>query len=167
MQLGEFLYKGVMYELVTGADTPILRKVLEPVESFDEQLKKVLDEMQKTMLHPDPETGVSGVGLAANQVGLDMRVMLVMLNVGTKKDTKVIAMINPEIVKFSSAKVKMEEGCLSLPGEYSKVSRPAKVQVKWQNEKGNWCERKFDGWDARIIQHELDHLNGIMFIDYL
>ena len=156
-----------MYDLVTGADKPILRKVLEPVTDFDTGLGTIIDTMEETMLHPDPKTGVSGVGLAANQVGLDMRLMLVMMNVGTKKDQRVVAMVNPEITDYSNHEVVMEEGCLSLPGEYGKVARPSKVQVKWQNEQGHWCEKKFDGWDARIIQHEYDHLNGKLFTDYL
>ena len=75
--------------------------------------------------------------------------------------------INPEIIEVSTKEVVLEEGCLSLPDIYEKISRPAKVKVKWQNQKGHWCERKFDKWDARVFLHEYDHLEGKLFTDYL
>jgi peptide deformylase len=107
------------------------------------------------------------VGLAANQVGLNKRIILITLNVGTKKEYEILEMINPEIVELSSNKVKMEEGCLSLPNVFEKVLRPNKVKVKWQNMKGDWRERNFENWDARIFLHEYDHLDGVLFTDYL
>jgi len=146
---------------------PILREKLKPVEQFDNALVQLIENMQETMLAPDPKTGVKGVGLAANRIGVDARVILVTLNIGTKKDPKVLAMINPEITDSSEQKVWMEEGCLSVPGQYDKVSRSAKIRVRWQNVNGEWAEKKFDNWDARIIQHEADHLDGILFTDYL
>ena len=133
---------------------------------FDEKLKKTVDAMIATMLSPD-QGDVTGIGLAANQVGLLDRIMIVTLNVNTKKDHKVVAMINPEIVWESEDKVVMEEGCLSLPKTFGKVIRPAKIKVKWQNVDGNVCEKKLASWDARIFQHEYDHLEGVLFIDYL
>ena len=154
-------------KIETGENNKILRQKCLPVENFDENLAKIVEEITETMLYEDPETGLIGVGLAANQVGINKRLLLITLNVGTKKGKKVLPMINPEILELSKDKVKMEEGCLSLPNVYGKVVRPAKVKVKWQNLAGNWCERKFANWDARIFLHEYDHLEGIMFTDYL
>jgi peptide deformylase len=126
-----------------------------------------ITQMEETMLSEDLNTGVKGVGLAGNQVGEGKRILLITQNVGTKKETKVLAMVNPEIIEISKKEVFIEEGCLSLPGEFGKVSRPVKVRVKWQNMEGNWCEKKLEKWDARIFLHEYDHLEGILFTDYL
>ncbi len=155
----------VMLKIITGADKPILRQVLTPVKVFDEELAQTVDEMVDTML--GPQTGeVVGVGLAANQVGIDARIMIVTFNVSTRKERKVVAMINPEIVSQSKNTCWMDEGCLSLPGVFGQVERPSKLKVKWQNVAGNWCEKKIDKWDARIFLHELDHLDGKLFTDY-
>ena len=156
-----------MMKVITGENAQVLRTKCKKVTKFDENLARLLEEMKKTMLYEDPETGLFGVGLAANQVGIGKRIILITLGVGTKKAGKILAMINPEIVYLSSDKIKMEEGCLSLPNVFGKVERPSKVKVKWQNVTGNWCEKKFDKWDARIFLHEYDHLEGIMFTDYL
>lgn len=156
-----------MYDIVTGPDQPILRTVCKSVEKFDEHLENIVREMEETMLAPTGPDEVRGVGLAAPQVNIDMRIILVTLNVGTRKEQKVLPLINPEILELSDEKIKMEEGCLSLPQTFGKVTRPAKVKVRWQNLKGNWCEKKFDSWDARIFLHENDHLNGVLFTDYL
>lgn len=156
-----------MLPIITGEDKSILRTRCQPVTMFDEKLKRLVSEMTETMLEPEGEHKVRGVGLAAPQVDVDARVMLVTFNVATKKDHKVVTMINPEIVETSEQMVKLEEGCLSLPGVFGKVSRPAKVKARWQNVDGNWCEKKLDGWDARIFLHEYDHLEGVLFIDYL
>ncbi len=122
--------------------------------------------MTQTMLAPQAGN-VTGIGLAAPQVGINARVMLITLNVNTKKDHRVVVMINPEIVEQSEREVVMEEGCLSLPKTFGNVRRTSKIKARWQNTKGHWCERKFDGWDARIFLHELDHLDGVLFIDKL
>lgn len=154
-------------KIVTGETTPILRTVCKPVEVFDDALKNLARETEETMLAEDPETEVKGVGLAAPQVGIDARMMLVTLNVGTQKKHKVIAMVNPEIVELSDKTVEMEEGCLSLPGVFEKIRRSSKVRARWQNLDGNWCEKKFSAWDARIFLHEYDHLEGVLLTDYL
>ncbi len=156
-----------MFKIQTGEKNTILRQQCLPVEKFDKNLIKIVEEMVKTMLEPDPETEIRGVGLAANQCGLDRRIILVTFNVGTNKEYKVITMINPEIVSLSKNEVMMEEGCLSLPGLFKKVSRSQKVHVRWQNEKGNFCEKRLNKWDARIFLHEFDHLEGKLFVDYL
>jgi len=154
-------------EIITGADKKILRTVCKPVEKFDVTLKKLAEEMEETMLAQDPETEVKGVGLAAPQIGVNARFMLVTFHVGRRRAHKVIPMTNPEILEFSKDKVLMEEGCLSLPGMFGKVLRPAKIRVRWQNLDGRWCEKKLEHWDARVFQHEYDHLEGVLFIDYL
>jgi peptide deformylase len=156
-----------MYDIVIGHEDAILRTICQPVEKFDENLEKIIQKMKETMLSPSGSDKVRGVGLAAPQVNLDMRILLITLNIGTKKKQKVLPLINPQILECSKEMVKMEEGCLSLPGIFGKVTRPAKVKVKWQNNKGSWCEKKFSGWDARIFLHENDHLNGILFTRYL
>ncbi len=156
-----------MLNIETGETNKILRTVCKPVTDFDDQLKKLVVDMEETMLEEDPKTEVKGVGLAAPQVGVDKRVILVTFNVNTRKDRRVVVMINPEAMDFSKRKVCLEEGCLSLPGEFDKVTRPSKVHVRWQNLEGHWCEKKLAKWDARIFLHELDHLNGILFTDYL
>lgn len=155
-----------MFDIVTGEDQKILHTVCEPVTVFDEKLESLVQEMIDTMTAPDPDTEVVGIGLAANQVNVNARVMLITLNVGTKKEHKVLPMINPEIIELSPKKVWMEEGCLSLPGMFGRVERPTKVKVRWQNEAGHWCEKKFDAWDARIFLHEYDHLEGKLFVEY-
>jgi len=156
-----------MLNIQTGETNTILRTKCEIVKNFDNSLVEFITQMEETMLSEDLNTGVKGVGLAGNQVGEGKRILLITQNVGTKKETKVLAMVNPEIIEISKKEVFIEEGCLSLPGEFGKVSRPVKVRVKWQNMEGNWCEKKLEKWDARIFLHEYDHLEGILFTDYL
>jgi len=155
-----------MLTISTGEDNKILRTPAKPVVNFDEKLADTVDLMVATMLNPDGQD-VTGIGLAAPQVGITEQIIIVTLNVNTKKDPKIVVMMNPEILEASEATTNYEEGCLSLPGAYGRVTRPAKVKVKWQNINGNWCEKKFDKWDARIFLHEYDHLIGKMFVDYL
>lgn len=156
----------VMMKIETGEQNKTLRTKCKEVKTFDESLQKIVEEMAQTMLEPTAE-GVKGVGLAANQVGLDIRVLLITLNMDKKKNHKILPMINPEIIELSPQKVEMEEGCLSLPNTYENVMRPAKVKVRWQNLEGTWCEKKLEKWDARIFLHEYDHLEGVLFTDYL
>lgn len=154
-----------MLQIETGENNPLLRKVAAPVTAFDETLEKLVKAMAETMLAPDPETGVTGIGLAAPQVAVNQRVILITLNVGSKKELRVLPMINPEIVEYSPQETILEEGCLSLPGIFERISRPAKIRVRWQTLGGEWAEKRFGGWEAREIQHEVDHLEGILFID--
>lgn len=158
--------KPKMLTILTGKDNKILRTPAKKVAVFDEQLTDTVEMMIDTMLNPDGQE-VTGIGIAAPQVGIGQQIIIVTLNVNSKKDGKIVAMINPEIIEIADTTSNYEEGCLSLPGAYGRVERPAKVKVKWQNVKGNWCERKFDKWDARVFLHEHDHLLGKLFIDYL
>ena len=155
-----------MLTILTGKNNKILRTPATPVHSFDAKLADTIDMMIDTMLNPDGQD-VTGIGLAAPQVGISQQIIIITLHVNTKKDPKIVVMINPEIIEESKTTSNYEEGCLSLPKAFGRVTRPAKVKVKWQNLEGNWCERKFDKWDARIFLHEYDHLIGKLFIDYL
>ncbi len=154
-------------KLIIGADQSVLRTPAARVTDFGQPLQDLVRDLHDTMLAPQAGN-VTGIGLAAPQIGIAQQVMLVTLNVGhRRKERKIVTAINPEIVAYSTATCRMEEGCLSLPDLYDHVVRPTWVKVRWQNPAGHWCERKFDGWDARIWQHELDHLHGRMFIDFL
>lgn len=153
--------------LITGEDQAILRQICKPVTVFDEALEQTLENMLDTMLD-EQDGGVRGIGLAANQVGINARIMIVTFHLDKKeKHHKAVAMINPEIIESSESTCVMEEGCLSLPKRFGKVRRSAKLKVKWQNIDGHWAEKKINGWDARVFLHELDHLDGKLFIDYL
>jgi peptide deformylase len=156
-----------MFKIETGADNKILRTVADKVIHFDKKLKKTVKEMLETMLAPDPKTKVVGIGLAAPQVGILKRIIIVSFNVNTNKELKTVIMINPEILDISDQTCVLEEGCLSLPEKFEKVRRPSKVKIRWQNLEGKWAEKKLDKWDARVFLHEYDHLEGKLFIDYL
>jgi peptide deformylase len=155
-----------MLTILTGRDNKILRTPASKVTHFDTRLADTVEMMIDTMLNPDGQD-VTGIGIAAPQVGIAKNIIIVTLNLNNKKEPKVLAMINPEIIETSENFSNYEEGCLSLPGAYGRVKRPAKIKVKWQNVDGNWCEKKLDKWDARIFLHEYDHLIGKLFIDYL
>ncbi len=152
--------------LVTGENAKILRTVCQPVVAFNADLAELITNMTDTMLHPMEDGSPVGVGIAAPQIGVDARVFLVTINAEAPKKSRVVAMINPEIVEISEHQTAMEEGCLSLPNTFGTVRRPSKVKVKWRNTAGAWSERRFDGFDARVIQHEMDHLNGVLFLDH-
>ncbi|MBN1324919.1 MAG: peptide deformylase [Alphaproteobacteria bacterium] len=144
----------------------VLREKCEPVTEITPDISSLLDEMVKMM------NDQNGVGLAAPQVGILQRFLIMKCKIGNDKEAKVYKMINPEIVEKSMEIVDMEEGCLSVLGSddlpvYSNVSRPKYVVIKWTDEKGEQHSNKLSGYAARIVQHEIDHLDGILFIDYL
>lgn len=133
---------------------PILRKKSRIVEDF-EYVRSIRDEMLKIMYLED------GVGLAAPQIGVSLRFFAMDDGNGP------LIIINPEIIEHSNEKELGEEGCLSLPGIFADVNRYKWVKLKYQDEYGNVHERLFEGYSARIVQHERDHLDGILFIDHL
>ena len=140
----------------------VLREKCEEVKEITEDIKTSLDEMVIVM------NNQNGVGLAAPQVGIIKRFIIIM-NPETKDIYK---MINPKIIYKSDKLCSMEEGCLSILGNdgfpvYSYLSRPESVSISYLNENGNVKEENFNGILARIVQHEIDHLDGILFIDYL
>lgn len=146
----------MLLDIETGKDNPILRKKSTPVGKITKKTLKLVKDMHETML------AANGVGLAAPQVGLNERIFLITLD-----NKKVLPMINPEILEVSEKKEFGEEGCLSLPNQWGEVERSKAVMVRFQDLKGQTMTMKFEGFEAREVQHELDHLNGILFTDYL
>jgi peptide deformylase len=142
-------------EIVTYGNE-VLRAQAEPVRVIDAAAVKLAHDMLETML------AGKGIGLAAPQVGILKRLFVVQI-----ADDVPRVFFNPRIVEQSEETVKFEEGCMSLPGIYADVVRPALVRVHAWNEKGRAFTLDADGLLARVIQHELDHLHGLMFIDHL
>lgn len=137
---------------------PRLKTVARPVTSFDDRLRELVANMAETMYD------APGVGLAATQV--DVHERLIVIDVSETKDQlKVFA--NPEILWASEERVECEEGCLSVPGVYDAVTRPARVRVRAQDERGETFELDCDGLLAVCVQHEMDHLLGKVFVEYL
>jgi len=132
----------------------ILRKTAKPVSQFNDDLKKLADDMAKVMYQDD------GVGLAAPQVSISQRIFVVGLGDGKYK-----VYINPEITFYSKDKAVNEEGCLSFPDIFGDVTRPKKVHIKYQDLDGKKYKEKLKGFEAIVVQHEFDHLNGVLFID--
>jgi peptide deformylase len=129
----------------------ILEQECEQVTVFDKKLGKLLDDMYDTMIEYD------GVGLAAPQIGINKQIAIVDID-----DSKTYELINP-IVTETSGEQTGPEGCLSFPGLFGEVSRPYKVKVRAQNRKGKWFEMEAEDFLARAIQHEVDHLHGVLF----
>lgn len=142
----------------SGKDNTILRTVSKPVAKVTPEIRKFAQEMTKTMFVEN------GVGIAAPQCGKNLRMCIVRLNPGEKNEI-VFPMINPEIVDASEEMEDGEEGCLSLRGVWGKVERHARLLVKFKNIKGQDQSLLLEHFNARIIQHEVDHLNGMLFID--
>ena len=139
----------------------VLKKKAETVTDFNEEIRQIVNDMFETMYKR------GGVGLAANQVGILKRIVIIDLHSGKENQGKEqIVLINPEIVTLEGEEIK-EEGCLSLPGLYKKVKRAAYAKVKAQNLDGEEFTIEGEGLLARAFQHEIDHLNGIVFIDRL
>ena len=139
---------------------PILRAAALPVERVDADLRRLVDDMLETMY------AAPGIGLAAPQVGVSRR-LLVMDPSSRDDNPEPMALINPEILEFGDERQVGEEGCLSIPDIFADVERPASVLVRYLDEQGEPAERRFEGRPAVIIQHEVDHLNGVLFIDHL
>jgi len=139
---------------------PILRKISEPVKKIDKETKKLMDDMLETMYE------APGIGLAAVQIGILKRVIVIDLS---KKDEKKnpIFIVNPEIISKSKELASYEEGCLSVPGQFAEIERPDRCHIKYLDYHGKSKEIKAEGMLATCIQHEMDHLEGILFIDYL
>tara|TARA_B100000963_G_scaffold352951_1_gene366904 strand:+ start:526 stop:1050 length:525 start_codon:yes stop_codon:yes gene_type:complete len=139
---------------------PILRQKSENLEKVDDDLRRLLDDMLETMY------SAPGIGLAAVQIGILKR--LIVIDISKEKEKKnPLFLINPEIISKSKNTSIYEEGCLSLPGHFAEIERPAECQVKYIDYDGKKKEIKANGLLSTCIQHELDHLDGILFIDYL
>ena len=146
--------RDAMIRRILTAEEPILRERTKRVSTFDVSLHRLLDDMLVTM------RDAPGVGLAANQVGVPLQVAVIEL------DEKITELVNPEIVRSSGEQLDWE-GCLSIPGFVAEVGRAAKVTVKARDRHGKEFRVKGEELFARALQHEIDHLNGTLYIDYL
>jgi peptide deformylase len=138
---------------------PALSAPARPVEVIDAGLEQLIDDMIATM------SAAPGVGLAAPQVGVPLRLCVIDLSIG-KRDTEIITLINPEFVERDGLQVE-DEGCLSVPGFTASVARPARAVVRGLDRHGKACTIEGTGLLARALQHELDHLDGTLFLDRL
>jgi peptide deformylase len=140
--------------IITGADTPILRSKTKPVPKVTKELQKLLKDMQETTIAAD------GLGIAAPQIGRTERVCIVQMG------EKLVALVNPYITFRSEEQESAEEGCLSLPGIWAQVPRSTSIKLEYVDAKGSKQERMLLGMDARVVQHEVDHLEGKLIVDY-
>ncbi|MFN3230163.1 MAG: peptide deformylase [Asticcacaulis sp.] len=138
---------------------PVLKQVSRPVEHVDEALRALMDDMLETMYD------APGIGLAAIQVGEPVRVIVMDLQENEEKHPRYF--VNPEITWRSDELAPYEEGCLSVPEVYDEVQRPARVRLTYLDYNGNRIEEEASGLYATCIQHEMDHLEGVLFIDHL
>lgn len=146
----------------------VLREKAEPVKENSGKLQELIDDMFQTMYNAD------GVGLAAPQVGELIRLFVADVDVMTEGDEEKegptygpLVMINPEIVSSGDEQVELEEGCLSIPGVNSAITRPDRIRVTYLDREFKEQELELEGWCSRVVQHERDHLDGILFLDYL
>ena len=144
---------------ILQAPHPLLKTKAKPVARIDDGLRRLAADMLETMYK------APGIGLAAPQVGVSER--LVVIDVAEGDERRPLALVNPQIVWRSDERATAEEGCLSLPGQFADVTRPQEVRVKYQTDRGEDCEIEAQGLLARCLQHELDHLDGILFVDHL
>ena len=146
-------------KILTEPD-PILRQNSQPVDEVDDLTRKLMDDMLETMyLAP-------GIGLAAIQIGVPKRIIVLDISKDPEKKEPMY-FVNPVIVSTSKNNITYEEGCLSVPGQFAEIDRPDRCYVKYLDYNGNHKELKSEGLLATCIQHEIDHLEGILFIDYL
>ncbi len=139
---------------------PLLRQASKPIEQIDTEIQRLADDMLETMYD------APGIGLAAIQIGVPRR-MLVIDVAREGEEKKPLVFINPEVVASSDERSVYEEGCLSIPDYYAEVERPARVTVKHLDRNGKEQLTEADGLLATCVQHEIDHLNGVLFIDYI
>ncbi|WP_309092365.1 peptide deformylase [Phenylobacterium sp.] len=139
---------------------PVLKQVSQPVAAVDDELRALMDDMLETMY------AAPGIGLAAIQIGVPKRVIVMDLS-GQGEEKQPRYFVNPEITWKSEETAPYEEGCLSIPEYYDEVERPARVKLRYLNYQGEQIEEEADGLYAVCIQHEMDHLEGVLFIDHL
>ncbi|RHP64179.1 peptide deformylase [Bacteroides sp. OF04-15BH] len=145
---------------------PVLRKVAEDIDENYPNLKGLIQDMYETLEHSE------GIGLAAPQIGLDIRLVVINLDIISDDLPEykgyIKTFINPHILEYDDTETElMEEGCLSVPGIHESVRRPTRIHVKYQDENFEEHEEWVEGYLARVMQHEFDHLEGTMFIDRL
>jgi peptide deformylase len=137
----------------------LLRQTASDVEEFDDSIVNLCEEMIDFMHDSD------GIGLAAPQIGISKRILVTDIS-PVEKDTEPMAFVNPVILE-SEGECTLEEGCLSIPEVREDVTRPEEILLKYHTPTGELKTENFSGWMSRVLQHEIDHLNGILFVDYL
>ena len=144
---------------------PVLRQISTRVDKIDDELRALIADMFETMYD------APGIGLAAVQVGVPRRVLVMDLHEPTEEGAEVVkeprVFVNPEILSESDEDVPYTEGCLSVPDQYAEVLRPDRIRARWLDEQGVAHEEDLDGLLAVCLQHEMDHLEGVLFIDHL
>ena len=145
-------------KILTEPD-PFLRQISRDVEKVDNKIRKLMDDMLETMY------AAPGIGLAAIQIGVPKRVIVI--DISKEEEKKPMYFVNPKLIVKSKNNSTYEEGCLSVPGQFAEVDRPDKCHVRYLDYNGEKKELKAKGLIATCIQHEMDHLEGILFIDYL
>jgi len=140
---------------------PLLRQKAKKIRSVGSDEKKIANKMMDIMLR------APGVGLAANQIGILKQIVTIFFIEKESKQEIQYTLYNPKIISYSSETISMEEGCLSLPEQFSEIERPKKISLEFLDEKNNLIKKNADGIEARILQHEIDHLSGKLFVDYL
>ena len=150
---------------ILEAPDPLLREISKPVDGVDDDLRVLIADMFETMYD------APGIGLAAIQVGVPKRVLVIDLQEPEEEDGDPVkdprVFINPEILTHSEQEVPYTEGCLSVPDQYAEVFRPDRIRARWLDEQGKAHEEDIEGLLAVCLQHEMDHLEGILFIDHL
>jgi peptide deformylase len=144
---------------------PLLRQKSTPVEAVDDEVRALIADMFETMYD------APGIGLAAIQVGVPKRILVIdlqePLEEGGEPVRKPLVFVNPEILEHSDQDVPYTEGCLSVPDQFAEVDRPDRIKARWLDENGKQHEEVIEGLLATCLQHEMDHLEGILFIDHL
>jgi peptide deformylase len=150
---------------IIEAPDPLLRQVSSPVETITPEIQVLIDDMFETMY------AAPGIGLAAIQVGVPKRILVIDLQdpeeEGGEPVRKPMVFINPEILRASETPRPYNEGCLSVPDQYAEVERPDSIRLRWLDREGKVHEEELEGMIATCLQHEMDHLEGVLFIDYL
>ena len=140
---------------------PLLRQKSEEIRSVGKNELKLADKMREIMIK------APGVGLAANQIGVLKQIVTISFVDQKTKNEVNYNLFNPRIISYSKEKILMEEGCLSLPEQYAEIERPKIINVQYLNDNNKLISKEVDGVEARILQHEIDHLSGKLFVDYL
>ena len=155
-----------MIKKIVTIPNKLLRMKSKRIGYVDDAVRKLAQDMIDTTLDWDHDSEF-GAALAAIQIGEPLKLTVVRNDFDDPKNNEFTTLVNPEIVKSSVERVNDVEGCLSVPGIYGRVSRPLKVKIKAQDENGNPIRLSLEGFPARVLQHEIDHMNGIIFLDHI
>ena len=141
--------------------SPFLRQKSKEIKAVGKNELKIASKMREIMIN------APGVGLAANQIGVLKQIVTISFIDQETKNEVNYNLFNPKILSYSKEKILMEEGCLSLPEQFAKIERPEKIKIQYLNDKNKLISKEVNGVEARILQHEIDHLSGKLFVDYL